>query len=384
MYLNVKPTFNSLCFYSRRKLLFVVSLLFVMSLGSLGFLSAFNGGVCSFAYGASSVLVSTEVELVNAINNASGPLTITLDNDIVITNSSLIIPPNKDITLTSNRADGFYKLIGTISIHNGGTLRLAGVIVTHVNDAWGCGVIVYLGGQLFMSDGEIIGNYAMLGGGGGVSVYGSFTLTGGKISNNTAHYGGGGVSVKYGGSFTMTGGIIANNKAMYTNAHGTNVYGSGGGIDVYEGSFSMSGGNILGNTAQYGGGVYVASEGSFSMSGGNISDNAVLADSNNYSGFGGGVFLYSSTFINKTGGNISNNTGGDMYTYNDKPQNNSNLSTDNTRLTSNDPNNEPLDNNKNSFSLNNAIITCISILAITMGTIMSIRTFKKSRTNLLT
>jgi parallel beta-helix repeat protein/predicted outer membrane repeat protein len=84
---------------------------------------------------------------------------------------------------------------------------------------------------------------------------GTFTMSGGEISGNTASYYGGGVYVS--GTFTMSGGEISGNTASST---------SGGGVYVY-GTFTMSGGEISGNTASgsggYGGGVCVSSSGTF-------------------------------------------------------------------------------------------------------------------------
>ncbi|MCL1976713.1 MAG: hypothetical protein FWG55_01180 [Candidatus Bathyarchaeota archaeon] len=98
MNVNVKSAVNLRHLYSKRGLLFV-SLLFVIVLVSSGFVSMFSG-VSPFALGASGRIVSNEMELRNAINNAVEPTVIALDNDITIT-EQLVIPVNKDITLTS-------------------------------------------------------------------------------------------------------------------------------------------------------------------------------------------------------------------------------------------------------------------------------------------
>jgi hypothetical protein len=106
------------------------------------------------------------------------------------------------------------------------------------------------------------------GDGGGVYVDdGSFAMSGGTISGNTAAgtYGrGGGVYVD-GGSFAMSGGTISGNSA-------TGYNGIGGGVVVSSGSFTMSGGTISGNTttSSNGGGVHFSSSGSFIKSGGTV------------------------------------------------------------------------------------------------------------------
>ncbi|MCL2292639.1 MAG: hypothetical protein FWC30_06225, partial [Candidatus Bathyarchaeota archaeon] len=114
-----------------------------------------------------TIYVKNEKELTNTINNVIEPITITLNKDIKLT-KPLVIPNNKNITLTSNNKNNIklYKLIGTnkqqpeetITINNNGVLHLADVIVTHTKNAGGRGIIVDFGGKLFMTGGEISGN----------------------------------------------------------------------------------------------------------------------------------------------------------------------------------------------------------------------------------
>jgi hypothetical protein len=134
-----------------------------------------------------AVHVKTERELVNAVDNAAGPIVIALDSDVTL-KDSFIIPAHKDITLTSNNKTNFFKLIGapgksTVTVENAGLLKLAGVIVTHTPDAMGSGVSVNAGGTLVMVGGVIFGNKAYSNGG-GVYNRGSFSMSGGKISDN--------------------------------------------------------------------------------------------------------------------------------------------------------------------------------------------------------
>jgi len=265
--------------------------------------------VCLFAEssrGASlenAVHVKNETELKNAINNVSDnkSTTIVIDNDIALT-ESLKILANKNITLTSNKASGFYKLIGadgssTITVESNGVLKLDGVIVTHPKGTTGRGVMVDVGGTFIMYNGEVSGNSAPMvyvvgmgestSTGGGVCNWGVFEMYGGKVSNNHAYGGsGGGVYVRR-GIFTMFGGEISGNTA------------DGGGGVCSGGTFTMSGGTINNNLASRGGGVY-NSMSSFTISGGTITDNVA-------SYFGGGVFNDDATFYN-VGGVISGNT----------------------------------------------------------------------------
>ena len=106
-------------------------------------------------------------------------------------------------------------------------------------------------------------------------------LRGASSSDNT---GGGGVRI-LSGTFEMTGGTISGNSATF-----------GGGVYVNGGTFTMSGGIIFGNSATFGGGVHVDS--TFSMRNGTITGNI---------GFnkGGGVNLSSSATFTKGGGIIT-------------------------------------------------------------------------------
>jgi hypothetical protein len=201
------------------------------------------------------------MELVQAINTATRPLVIKLDNDIQLS-SSLNITTKRDITLTSNnRTIGFFKLIGakydsTIVVEKDGLLMLRGIIVTHAQGNLGRGVNVKPGGALVMVDGEISGNKGYYGG--GVFNQGSFTMSGGKISGNGVY--------------------------SHASSRGTDLSSKGGGV-YNEGVFVMSRGKIYSNVAYRGGGVY--NDGAFSMSGGVISGNIADIDRDIYTSPGG-------------------------------------------------------------------------------------------------
>jgi len=323
----------------------------------------------------STIHVRNEKELTNAINNAptTKPTTIILNKDIKLKNP-LLIPNNKNITLTSNTKfyhTKFYKLIGTnkqqqketITIEEGGVLRLSGIIVTHTKNANGTGVTVNEGGKLDMTNGEISDNHAYAvytilednkwtssgGSGGGVYNLGVFTMSGGTISDNTANPGdaifvaekwqisdsfGGGVYNL--GVFEMSGGAILGNDAYgdgggvfvaesgFFNMSGdaciaSNGASAGGGVCV-QGVFVMSGGKIFDNAASFGGGVRVDTGGTFNMTGNaEITNNIVGRE-------GGGVYvgsyfnLHGSTFYMSDNAIIANNKadqgGGGVYVYN--------------------------------------------------------------------
>lgn len=128
-------------------------------------------------------------------------------------------------------------------------------------------ITVISGGYLTLEDSGTGGKITMGSGGRGGGVYvegGTFTMSGGSITKNTASQGsiGGGVYVASGGTFTMSGGSITENSA--TSSDGGGVYVADGGI------FTMSvSASITGNTAasyKNGGGVYVAG-GTFNVCG---------------------------------------------------------------------------------------------------------------------
>ncbi|MCL2135041.1 MAG: hypothetical protein FWH37_05745 [Candidatus Bathyarchaeota archaeon] len=301
----------------------------------------------SFVVGASDVAVSTEVDLKNAINNAqTGKSTvITLNKDITLTTlesasnysdysdgyALLVIPPDKNITLTSNKANGYYKLIGAtngtvICVVTGAVLRLDGITITPARNVAGCGVS-NIGGTLYLYSGSIMGNKAyswggvhndgvfeMSGGtisdcnntyGSGVWNSGTFSMFGGTISGNVATSDGGGVYNTFRGAFTMTGGTISGNTATER----------GGGVHIVYGEFAMSGGEVSGNTAhKYGGGVYNAGGGiyddmglfvrsAFVLSGGKVVSNTAYQ--------GGG--LYNEGTFTVSGGMITSNTASNGY-----------------------------------------------------------------------
>jgi hypothetical protein len=165
------------------------------------------------------------------------------------------------------------------------------------------GRVIVRGGALQMNEGASIS--------GGVYVgSGTFTMSGGAISGNSAtstssSYGGG---VYVGsGTFTMSGGTIAGNSSTSTSSYSNSSY--GGGVYV-SGTFSMSGGTISGNSStssysnssatSYGGGVAVSGGGSFTMSGGTISGNSITS-TYSASSYGGGVYVGPSSTFTKTG-----------------------------------------------------------------------------------
>jgi TolB-like protein len=215
--------------------------------------------------------------------------TITVNMDFVASAITFATNARKTITI---RGDARLRTISNIAdsalftLPDGITLVLGNNIRLNGNGKTGRLVEIAKGGTLRMETGATISNGASSGNGGGVYVSGgTFTMSGGTISGNTASYGGGG----------------------------------GGGVFVNSGTFTMSGGTISGNTSSYGGGVYVNS-GTFTMSGGTISGNTVSG------GYGGGVSVYSSGVFIKTSGTIdgtnSATNGGSVAYVNDSKKRN--------------------------------------------------------------
>ncbi|GAB2026629.1 LPXTG cell wall anchor domain-containing protein [Lactovum odontotermitis] len=297
--------------------------------------------------------VSTELELREAVENAVGPVTIKLNEDITMTDpypdhpggltqpypamlvsqygserAALFIDVGKDITLI-----GEHKLIGTgsntITLH--GNLTLDGPVITHqegtvdsavgIRVGKGIPVVDYLTANppayLLFKSGEICNNNFV----GILATYGDILMTGGKIYGNGtldgSHVGGGigltgnGMNTsipeeaKFGGTAVIQGGEIYDNQAIY----GGGVY-----LDGDEQvSLEISGRDIYNNEAKYyGGGICsVYRSVKLKIAGGKIRDNQA-----GY--YGGGVYFCSP--MTMTDGAVYDNTaqsGGGIYSLSD-------------------------------------------------------------------
>jgi hypothetical protein len=223
-----------------------------------------------------------------------GTGTLTLNTDSGSNNGSLVaVAAGQTLILRGPTLTG--KTVNAVSViyvgPNATFMMRSGTITGNVTTSYGGGVYVSTTGSFTMSGGEISDNSVTSYFGGGVRVgsNGSFTMTGGKISKNSSDWHGGGVYAS-GNSFILEGGgkISSNTTVNH-----------GGGVYVYSGSFTMKGGEISGNSAgQLGAGVLVGSAGGFTMEAGVISGN--ITD-----WYGGGVFTYG-PFV-KTGGAITGN-----------------------------------------------------------------------------
>ena len=183
-----------------------------------------------------------------------------------------------------------------------------------------------------MAGGEILGNKAESGDGGGVYIgNGKFEIKDGNIgasgSGNKAKNGGG---VYYNaGTFTFTGGTIAYNTAsangggVYMNLAFTlpngrgvnyNTAVNGGGVYVGSGAFTCNG-TIQGNTTTtgHGGGIYVTG-GNCTITGATIKGNEAGPDTGRKNG--GGVYIANGKTVTMNSGTIEGNTaayGGGVY-----------------------------------------------------------------------
>jgi len=122
-------------------------------------------------------------------------------------------------------------------------------------------------------------------------------MSGGEISGNTAsafgnpESNGGGVYIS--GTFNMSDGEISSNTA-FTSSSKNDQKAKGGGVCIDRGTFNMSGGEIYGNTAS-------VSSSSFS--------------SKNYGAKGGGVYLYSNPSYYYSKGTFTKSGGGIITGY---------------------------------------------------------------------
>jgi alpha-tubulin suppressor-like RCC1 family protein len=237
----------------------------------------------------------------------------------------------KDAAAANNR-QGVYVDYGIFIMDNNVTIK--GFYNSYLG---GAGVYV-VNGTFIMNKGEISGNKRIGSssgtayGGGGVRVFGTFTMNGGTIKENTSSNIGGGVEIIY-GIFTMNndaaiednisddngGGVYLSRGGTLIMNNDTEIKGNtsknhGGGVYVNstpDGSnpttFTFNNGFITGNRAPYagydGGGVYVFGEpsygnyGKFEMKGGEISNNAAGSR-------GGGVIVVNGGIFTMSGGTI--------------------------------------------------------------------------------
>jgi len=267
---------------------------------------------------AATASVSSWNELQTAIGTATEPTTITVTTSFPATGGAITIPAGTDITLVgatgteviTQSATGQRHFIvqGTLTLQNvtldgannaviGGGVDVYGAFTMQTgsqisssravgtgNGSLGGGIHVFPGGSFTMTDGLISQNAAAWAGGGVLVDGGTMTMSGGQIMGNTANSSGGGIEMRNGASLTMTGGIISQNTS-------TTAVAVGGGVELKSSNFTMSGGQIMQNRTVYGGGVHADANSIFTMTGGQIINNTAT-------GNGGGVFSTDNSYAN--------------------------------------------------------------------------------------
>lgn len=185
-----------------------------------------------------------------------------------------------------------------------------GVITRIGDRKLGRGVYVYGASSVFtMYGGTICGNYFTNGGAGMTIESGTVNMYGGEIRGNCVSVSAGaGVRIQEFGNFNMAGSaVIRENVSISTTDYGA-TYGGGGGVYVY-GKFTMSEqAKIEHNRAERGdgGGVLVNSKGVFKMIGG---DNYTVSIDNNYArDNGGGVYAASGSVTLRDNAKITSNS----------------------------------------------------------------------------
>ena len=168
--------------------------------------------------------------------------------------------------ITYNKANGEYGEGGGVYVKNGTFEMSGGNIEDNSLSGENCGGGVYVGesGKFTMTDGFI--RYNRANGGAGVYVNSkstSFEMSGGEISKNKAYatyrFNGKGGGVLVDGTFIMSGGSITNNSANNGDDNGTVTYGQGGGVCVgsagLTGTFKVSGSATITQNWQNGGDI---------------------------------------------------------------------------------------------------------------------------------
>jgi hypothetical protein len=236
-------------------------------------------GACVIDIGTGNLDLPPSGETGNPELESGADLTLKGSGTISLSGQGRLFTVNNSVTLTLDgpTLQGQSANTDSLVFVEGGTFAMKDGSITGNQASSGGGVYAH-NGSIAMSGGTISGNSATVGGG-GVYITSSvnFTMSGGFISNNTG--GEGGVVVVY-GTFNMSGGTISGNSAT----------GSGGGVYVFRRGFTMSGGTITGNTASGNGGGVCISDATFTMSGGIIRENT------SYNGGGGVSVTNNSTF----------------------------------------------------------------------------------------
>ena len=234
---------------------------------------------------------------INSDGNGGG-LYIGSSSNVTLGNGAIVGEKGSSSAATSsayaNKADkggGVYVDGGTLTLENG---SVVGHNFASGNNAGG--VYVTGEGHLYIRDGAKVeyNGSSYYSGGVYIDANAMAEMTGGEISHNDTKAWGGGVRIN--GSFTMSGGTISENRVtVFENGWG---YAGGGVMIEGSGTFNMHGtASIIDNYTEgsQGGAVKVGDGGTFNMTGGTISGNTANPD-NSPNGSGYGIRVESSNF----------------------------------------------------------------------------------------
>jgi hypothetical protein len=253
--------------------------------------------------------------LQSLIDNAAVGGTVTVPAGTYLVSAEVTVGANKNLILTTapgqtvtlENSNTSASAVNMLRVSGGGRMTLkpasGGSIVIDGQKSGPVAALVAVDdGTLTMESGVAIKNSN--GNGVSVNVNGELVMIGGEISGNEAPSGNGGGVLVTGGQFTMSGGKITDNKGSPPTNGGAGSGGKGGGVSLLDGGvFNMTGGEISGNKVPpgsgpaSGGGVYVGTDSEFTMNGGTISNNRTASN-------GGGVLVNDGGTFKKTGGTI--------------------------------------------------------------------------------
>ena len=250
--------------------------------------------------------VGTFEQLLDAVDDASGPTTIFVDGDIDFADT-VTIPDGKVITIRST--DGGTSILkaayGARHFAIGSEAELTLESITLDGDYIG-GDVEFQGGilnygALTLKGGAVIQKcYALDYGGAVFNVLGTVYIDGAELTNNSAeHYGGG--LYNNAGTVVMDSGSISSNTASDGGGAVNFSFGSPGVATI-----TINGGEICGNTAtRDGGGIMNYGVNTVTVNGGKIDGNTAIRD-------GGGINNYDTLYVlgGEVNGNLASSGGG--------------------------------------------------------------------------
>lgn len=289
--------------------------------GSVSYNSAKNGGGVYVSTGTTIHMTGGTVSYNTASGSCGGMYLLrcnatlaggSINNNTTKSNGGGIYAAGGEITLCGtsicdNVAEGNGGGIGTTQAKAGDaryytTITMTGGRISGNTALNGGGVLTQNRTTFTLKDGVIENNKTTKSGAGMyISSNCTFFMEGGTVQNNEAQVNGGGI-YQYKSNGTYTGGVIQNNKAI-GNAGGLTATGEGNTVTIK----SLT---VTGNAAKAAGGVLFQGKVVGNIEGGEFTNNT--AESH-----GGAVYVSGKTTMHVTGGNFSDNTagnrGGAMY-----------------------------------------------------------------------